>query len=54
MIRVTGEGLPPQVMLDALGDDTRGEEIPMFRTWYRELWQHNEAHWGPLPEALRQ
>lgn len=53
MIRVTGEGLPPKVMLDALGDDDRGEEIAMFRVWYRELWRHNEAHWGPLPEGLR-
>ncbi len=52
MIRVTGEGLPPSVMIDALGDDARGEEIAMFRVWYRELWRHNEAHWGPLPEAL--
>lgn len=53
MIRVTGEGLPPSVMLDALGEDSRGEEIAMFRVWYRELWRHNEAHWGPLPEGLR-
>lgn len=52
MIRVTGEGLPPSVMLDALGDDARGEEIAMFRVWYRELWRHNEAHWGPLPAEL--
>lgn len=53
MIRVTGEGLPPQAMTDALGDDSRGEEIAMFRVWYRELWRHNAAHWGPMPEALR-
>lgn len=52
MIRVTGEGLPPQTMLDALGDDTRGEEVAMFRVWYRELWRHNEQHWGPLPAGL--
>ncbi|HEY6940659.1 class I SAM-dependent methyltransferase [Dokdonella sp.] len=52
MIRVTGEGLHPQAMIDALGDDSRGEEIAMFRVWYRELWRHNEAHWGPLPAAL--
>ncbi len=52
MIRVTGEGLPPQAMLDALGDDTRGEESPMFRVWYRELWRHNEKHWGPVPAEL--
>jgi SAM-dependent methyltransferase len=52
MIRVTGEGLPPQAMLDALGDDARGEEIAMFRTWFRELWRHNEQHWGPMPAGL--
>lgn len=52
MIRVTGEGLPPQSMLDALGDDARGEEVAMFRVWYRELWRHNEQHWGPLPAGL--
>jgi SAM-dependent methyltransferase len=52
MIRVTGEGLAPQAMLDALGDDTRGEEIEMFRVWYRELWRYNEQHWGPLPAGL--
>lgn len=52
MIRVTGEGLHPQAMIDALGDDTRGEEIAMFRVWYRELWRHNQQHWGPLPAAL--
>jgi len=52
MIRVTGEGLSPQAMLDALGDDARGEEIAMFRVWYRELWRFNEQHWGPLPAGL--
>ncbi|WP_395680273.1 class I SAM-dependent methyltransferase [Dokdonella sp.] len=52
MVRVTGEGLSPQAALDALGDDTRGEEIAMFRVWYRELWRHNEQHWGPLPAGL--
>jgi SAM-dependent methyltransferase len=52
MIRVTGEGLPPQAMLDALGNDARGEEIAMFRVWFRELWRHNEVHWGPLPAGL--
>ena len=52
MIRVTGEGAPTQVLLDALGDDSRGEEVAMFRIWYRELWRHYEEHWGPLPPAL--
>ena len=52
MIRVTGEGLAPQAMLDALRDETRGEEIAMFRAWYRALWRHNAEHWGELPAAL--
>lgn len=52
MIRVISEGLPPQAMFDALGNDARGEEVAMFRVWYRELWRHNEQHWGPLPAGL--
>lgn len=53
LVRVSGEGGEPRQMLAALGDDARGEEVAMFRVWYRELWRHNEAHWGPLPDALR-
>jgi SAM-dependent methyltransferase len=52
MVRMIGEGLPPQSMLDALGDDSRGEEVPMFRAWLRGFWLHNEEHWGPLPPGL--
>jgi SAM-dependent methyltransferase len=52
MVRVSGEGQPPQATLEALGHDERGEEIAMFRVWFRELWRHNEAHWGPLPDGL--
>ncbi|MFC4818925.1 class I SAM-dependent methyltransferase [Dokdonella ginsengisoli] len=52
MVRVSGGGLQPQAMLEALGDDARGEEVAMFRVWFRELWRHNEAHWGPLPAGL--
>lgn len=51
-IRIATEGLPPQVMVDALGDDTRGEEVAMFRVWFRELWRYNSEHWGPLPAEL--
>ncbi len=51
-IRVTDEGQPPQAMVDALGEDSRGEEIAMFRIWYREFWRLNEAHWGPPPASL--
>ena len=50
MIEVAHAGVPPQSMLDGLGDDSRGEEIPMFRTWFLDLWRHNQAHWGPPPE----
>ena len=49
MLAVAHAGAPPQTMLDGLGDDSRGEEIPMFRTWFLDLWRHNQAHWGPPP-----
>ena len=49
MVDVARRGLPPKAMLEGLGDDSRGEEIPMFRTWVLELWRLNEAEWGPPP-----
>ncbi len=49
MLAVAHAGDPPQSMLDGLGDDARGEEIPMFRQWFLDLWRHNQAHWGPPP-----
>ena len=51
MLQVAHAGQPPQTMLDGLGDDARGEEIPMFRQWFLDLWRHNQAHWGPPPTA---
>jgi ubiquinone/menaquinone biosynthesis C-methylase UbiE len=51
MLAVAHAGHPPQTMLDGLGDDSRGEEIPMFRQWFLDLWRHNQAHWGPPPGA---
>lgn len=51
MLAVAHAGDPPQTMLDGLGDDARGEEIPMFRQWFLDLWRHNQAHWGPPPSA---
>ena len=51
MLAVAHAGEPPQKMLDGLGDDSLGEEIPMFRTWFLDLWRHNQAHWGPPPAA---
>ena len=53
MIEVAHAGVPPQSMLDGLGDDSRGEEIPMFRTWFLDLWRHNQAHWGPPPGGAK-
>ena len=53
LLTVAIAGAPPQTLLDGLGDDTRGEEIPMFRTWLMDLWRHNEAHWGPMPDGVR-
>jgi ubiquinone/menaquinone biosynthesis C-methylase UbiE len=53
LLTVAISGAPPQTLLDGLGDDARGEEIPMFRTWLLDLCRHNEAEWGPLPDAVR-
>lgn len=53
MIAVAHAGAKPQTLLDSLDDESRGEEIAMFRTWFLDLWRHNEAHWGPLPERGR-
>jgi len=39
----------PEVMWKVLADDARGEEIPMFREWFRGMWKGNEANWGPAP-----
>jgi SAM-dependent methyltransferase len=50
LIKVTTEGLPPQAMLSMVSDASRGEEIPMFRAWFLELWRSNEKHWGPVTE----
>lgn len=49
LIKVTTEGLPPQAMLDQVSDPARGEEIPMFRAWFLEMWRSNEQQWGPAP-----
>jgi len=49
LIKVTTEGLPPQTMLNILADASRGDEIPMFRAWFLELWRANERQWGPVP-----
>lgn len=53
MIAVAHAGAPPSTLLEGLGDDSRGEEIAMFRTWYLDLWRHNQAHWGPPPDMAR-
>jgi ubiquinone/menaquinone biosynthesis C-methylase UbiE len=39
----------PQEMWEILAEDSRGEEIPMFRAWFLGLWNGNEAQWGPAP-----
>ncbi|HEY6892665.1 MAG TPA: class I SAM-dependent methyltransferase [Rhodanobacteraceae bacterium] len=49
MIQVAHAGANPATLLDGLDDDARGEEIAMFRSWFLDLWRHNEKHWGPLP-----
>lgn len=45
---VLGKKSPTQ-MWEALADDSRGEEIPMFREWYLGMWKGNEAGWGAAP-----
>ena len=45
---VLGQKAPAQ-MWEALADDSRGEEIPMFREWYLGMWKGNEAGWGAAP-----
>jgi ubiquinone/menaquinone biosynthesis C-methylase UbiE len=53
MIAVAHAGANPTSMLDGLDDDSRGEEMAMFRTWFLELWRHNQEHWGPPPNPGR-
>lgn len=36
-------------MWQSLADDARGDEIEMFRPWFRELWKNNEHAWGAAP-----
>lgn len=38
--------------LEAMQDDSRGEEIPMFRAAFLDVWRYNEQAWGPIPEHL--
>jgi SAM-dependent methyltransferase len=53
MIRVQSEGtLTPHEALAALRDDSRGEEIGLFRAAFVELWRHHEEAWGPLPQDV--
>ena len=49
LIKVTTEGMSPQTALDMMADASRGEEVPMFRAWFLELWRANEQHLGKAP-----
>lgn len=46
---VTGK-VAPLAMWESMADDSRGEEMEMFRKWYLGMWKGNEASWGPAPE----
>jgi SAM-dependent methyltransferase len=46
---VTGQRTPIS-MWEAMADDSRGEEMEMFRKWYLGMWKANVATWGPAPE----
>ena len=49
MLEVASGKRTPQAMWEALADDARGDEVPMFRAWYHGLWKNNEASLGPAP-----
>jgi len=49
LIKVTTEGMPPQTALAMMADASRGEEVPMFRAWFLELWRAHEQQWGKAP-----
>ena len=38
--------------LAAMQADSRGEEIPMFRAAFLDVWRYNEQAWGPIPVRL--
>lgn len=53
MIKVQIEGsMTAQQALDAMRDDSRGEEIELFRVSFIELWRHHQHAFGPLPPEL--
>jgi len=49
VLEVAADTLPAATMWNTLADDTRGEEVMMFREWFREMWKNNERAWGPAP-----
>ena len=54
MIKVQSEGtLTPHAALETMRDDSRGEEIALFRAAFVELWRHHEAALGPLPADIK-
>jgi len=38
--------------LEAMQDDSRGEEMAMFRAAFIDVWRYNEDAWGPIPAHL--
>lgn len=38
--------------LEAMQDDSRGEEMALFRAAFVDVWRYNEEAWGPLPADL--
>jgi hypothetical protein len=49
LIKVTTEGMSPRTALAMMDDAARGDEIPMFRAWFLEMWRANEELWGKAP-----
>ena len=44
--------MPLAEALATMQDDSRGEEVPLFRSAFIEVWRHNEDAWGPIPAHL--
>jgi ubiquinone/menaquinone biosynthesis C-methylase UbiE len=41
-----------QDAVEAMRDDSRGEEMAMFRAAVLDVWRYNEQAWGAIPEHL--
>ncbi|MBS0558083.1 MAG: class I SAM-dependent methyltransferase [Proteobacteria bacterium] len=49
LLKVTTEGMSPHDALAMMNDASLGDEVPMFRAWFIEMWRANETNWGKAP-----